>query len=478
MFSFFQNLPVELIQFIACYLCVADRVMLGSVCRSMRNCLLVDSEGSVYNTDQTYKGMTIMEAACFGDFNKVRALMKTTKKSYAVYNALAMSPRLTYGGMVYLVRVCKFAAVGFGSMVDLVPSWWRAVKNNDVPLTKSIIEPFYNNNPSAASSWSHSGLGFLYYVYVAMMYDARDVIDYFITTEQVIYPFENYGTAVKNFIKLILRYNKVWMMEKLIEANLYNSDMFPMFGETRSPEMARLVAAVAQPSITIRMVWPLRHNKEEFMSYFPTSSDAAQVYKLANSRNDLAVVKMIADIYPMIPIKHGCSIPTDPSMTGILRIVSFKGECNKEVGEVLDTEGITDESLLLALSNKNCHKAIYDRISLRGQETLLVKLMSGTKKEEFYDLWDYSKGAHTNSRMVFGDIHKLPLSKASAKKLVQQFDCSVWCIAPGVHNVMLFRALVDLGVAVDENTRYLVEESCSHPNSQNTICRILDKMGF
>lgn len=454
-----------------------DRVMLGSTCRSMRNCLLVDVEGSTYNTDQTYKGMTVMEAACFGDFNKVCALMKTTKRPRAVYNALAMSPRLTYGGTVYLERVCKFAAVGFGSAVDLVPTWWRAVKNNNVPLTKATIEPFYNNNPNAVSLWSYSGLGLLYYVYVAMIHDAKDVIDYLLEKEWVKFPFIHAKSAVKKFVKLMIRYNKVWMMEKLIDAKLYFSHLFPQRGETRSPEMARLVAGKAL-SVTPEMVWPLRHNQEEFMSYFPTSTKATEAYKLANFKKDLTVVKMIADMYPEIPIRNGCSIPTDPSMTGILRIVSLEGECNEEAGAILDAEGITDEPLLLALHNKDCHKAIYDRVSPYGQEELLVGLMASKNKDAFYNLWNHSNGAHAKSGILFSNMQHLPLSKDDAKKLVQQFDRSLWNIRAGFGNVMLFKALVELGVHVDEHTRNLLNMYGSHITTKNAIDRILKKMGL
>lgn len=314
-------LSPEVLQFLAARLPVVDRVRLGMTCKSMRNVLLVDPEDSTYNTDQTYKGMTLKEAAHFGNLRQFKRSLHQFRSSplnvnnqsevFEAVDILAMNPRLTQAGATFLETEHSYAGVGPYSSVLFKKSWWDAVKANNVLLLRSLMA--HDSTPSFPRR--DESLGWGYYLMLAIANDAVDVVKY---------------------------------------------------------------------------ILPQR---------------------------------CIASKYPWAPAFSGCSIPTHPSMTGVLRIMSLRGDCNDEAAAIMDAEEITDQKLLVELSRLGWCRAVYDRVDFQQQFKLLDGAVSRGDKEFFMVLWEHSQGAFNHNRALLDTIDYLGLWEF--KEFIQQHNVVV-----------------------------------------------------
>lgn len=464
-----------MIEYVASFLPVIDRVMLGSTCKSMRNCLLVDSEGNTSNTDSTYKGMTLKEAAHFGNLRQFQRSLHQFQSSplnahnqskvFEAVDILAMNPRLTQAAATFLETEHSYAGVGPYSGVLFKKSLWDAVKTNNVLLLRSLM----THHSTTCVSLRSESLSWGYYLVLAIANDAVDVVEYLLPQRCIDYTSKSKMAVVLN---LVIREDKVWAMEMIKEAILLQP-RFPEGLEVRSPEMARVVCdvwAIVEPE----MIWPLRHDQEEFMSYIRNFNRAHNVYKFANERKDLEVLKMIASKYPWAPAFSGCSIPTHPSMTGVLRIMSLTGDCNDEAGAIMDAEEITDQKLLVELSRLGWCRAVYDRVDLYQRFRLLDKAVTSRNKEVFMVLWEHSQSEFRNEQELFEKINRLPLSKSEFKDLIQQFDEGLWTMKASCGNIDMIGALLDLGVVLEEH----IAATVFHKDDPVTIQRMLAKFGY
>jgi len=413
-----------MIEYVASFLPVIGRVMLGSTCKSMRNCLLVDSEGNTSNTDNTYKGMTLKEAAHFGNLRQFqRSLHQFQRSPLNVHNQskvfeavdiLAMNPRLTQAAATFLETQHSYAGVGPYSGVPFKKSLWDAVKTNNVLLLRSLM----THHSTTSFPLRSESLSWGYYLVLAIANDAVDVVEYLLPRHCIDYTSKSKMAVV---LDLVFRENKVWAMEMIKDA-IPLQPHFPEGLEVLSPEMARVVCDVwstAEPE----MIWPLRHNQEEFMSYIRNFNRAHKVYKFANKRKDLEVLKMIASRYPWTAAFSGCSIPTHPSMTGVLRIMSLRGDCNDEAGAIMDAEEITDQKLLVELSRFGWCRAVYDRVDFHQQFKLLDDAVLRGDKEFFMVLWEHSQGAFKCNHALLDTIEYL--GRHEFKEFIEQHNVVV-----------------------------------------------------